>query len=346
MRRIAPLLLLAVGCAGLRCMPTKIPNGIVRTRLGVFMLDDKPVKFLGINVYPLASRPLPKFICGRSYTDAEVRQTMDEVRALVPPPFVPVIRLNMFRNFIGPERDWSRYDLIFAEARARGIKIVATLDSHWGSCSGEGVRPPKWYCLGYRQPGKNGLPSQWEHVRDAARRYRDEPALLMWQIINEGQCDDAEALLAYAADLSSLLKHHDPNHLVSFGTMGDDRHRPGAEGSAYARLHQLPTIDVVESHEYPLEGAPPGTWLEAPLRNCLTVGDTYDKPCMIGEIGMTALTPEAKARRAELVTARIRELFRQGAQAVMIWSYRSGDWQKDIDPTDPLYDAIKKAPLD
>jgi hypothetical protein len=67
---------------------------------------------------------------------------------------------------------------------------------------------------------------------------------------------------------------------------------------------------------------------------------------MMGELGMIAETPAQKAARASILTERVRLFFRSGAQIVLIWSYRASDWQRDFDPADPLYAALRTASLD
>lgn len=309
---------------------------------GGLTLAERPYRFLGVNIYSLSSRPAPHFHCGRVFTDAEVDATMAEVKAMGG----DAIRFMAFQPFTRGGEDWARTDLIMSLARKHGLRLVVTLDSQWGACTGEGYRAAEWYRVGYRHRPAAG-PSFREYVKMAVRRYRDEPAVLMWQVMNEAESraskdsgpDDPMALYAFAVDMTSLIRSIDKNHLVSFGTIGDGRRRSGAEGSHYSLLHSIPSIDIVEAHLYPSE--PPTQIWPSAEGECLDAADTFGKPCVIGEIGLTATTPHAKTERAKSIVARMRDLWSKDVAGILIWSYRSGDHEKDFDPSDPLYGAFR-----
>jgi hypothetical protein len=107
-------------------------------------------------------------------------------------------------------------------------------------------------------------------------RYRDEPAIFGWMLMNEaegrtaGGQDAAEALYTFTRDMSAYVKALDQHHLVTLGTIGGGQ--PGMHGANFERLHGLPTIDFADYHDYghneaPLPGAP--VTLQAPIQTAL-----------------------------------------------------------------------------
>ena len=131
-------------------------------------------------------------------------------------------------------RDWTAFDRTLATARAHGVKVIATLTDQWGNC-GSSVpgRPATRTRPGTRaatssrtRPG----PSRTETwVAEIVNRYKNDPTILAWQLVNEPEVGDCGAvpestatadLKAFATDVSGLIKSIDPNHLVSLGTLG------------------------------------------------------------------------------------------------------------------------------
>ena len=70
--------------------------------------------------------------------------------------------------------------------------------------------------------------------------YKDDPAIMSWQIGNEPRAFSKEALPAFEqwlAETSALIRELDPNHLISIGSEG----AWGCEGQEY-RLLQYPPV--------------------------------------------------------------------------------------------------------
>jgi endo-1,4-beta-mannosidase len=342
MRRIILFCLLTASCAtGGRKAASVIPpdDGIVRAQAGRFILDGRPIRFLGVNIYSLASRPEPHFSCGRTFTDQEVVATLSEVKMAG----LNAVRVMAFPQFTDGGRDFSRFDLIVDEAERLGLFLIVTLDSQWGLCTGEGYRAAEWYRIGYRRPGADGQPSFREYARRFLLRYRARRGIAVIQIVNEAEARQSKdggpdaplALYAFAKDMSLIIKSIDPHHLVSLGTIGDEQNRSGAEGSYYLLLHSLDSIDIVEGHSYRF-GAPNA------VETCLETARLLKKPCLIGEIGIPVASDQDRVNRARLLPELIRNAFQDGVDGALVWSYRAGDGSHDFDPSDPLYDAIRR----
>ena len=61
-------------------------------------------------------------------------------------------------------------------------------------------------------------------------------------------CSPTADLYNFAADVSGLIKSLDPNHLVNLGTMGGGQ--CGSQGADYQKLGAIPSIYVLEFHDY------------------------------------------------------------------------------------------------
>ena len=173
--------------------------------------------------------------------------------------------------------------------------MIATLTDQWGNCGSSvpgGYKDASWYEGGYQQPDPVGIVSYRDFVSEIVSRYKDDPTILAWQLVNEpevGNCDvvpestAAADLKAFAADVSGLIKSIDPNHLVSLGTLGTGQ--CGARESRLSGCDERPDLDLCEYHDYQFGSPMPGdefNGLKARLDQCGTLG----KPLIVGEVGI------------------------------------------------------------
>jgi endo-1,4-beta-mannosidase len=315
-------------------------RGFVTASGSDLMLDGERYRFLGVNIYSLASAAPGSdgFACGERRTDAEVGAIMDELAAMG----CNAVRIDAYQSFTSGDTDYARLDLIIDEARRRGIRVIMTLENQWPDCTEGGYKYSDWYRSGYRAPYGAYPLSYREYVARVVRRYRDEPTVLMWQLMNEAESktlqnlDDPEALLAFAEDMAAVVHGIDDGHLLSLGTIGVAR--PGSGGAFYALLHQLPGIDLAEAHDYhaDTQAMPREVWLS------LLAARAIGRPFFIGEIGMDS-PPLEPAQRATLVVEKLEAAWYAEADGALIWSYRAGDGgNKDFDSRDPLAAALRR----
>lgn len=314
------------------------------------------LRFVGANRYDLASSPpsVGGYVCGRGYEDAELARLLDE---LVASTGARVVRTWAFARFTDGGRDFSTLDRLIAAARARGLRLVLTLENEWRDCTdgdpatSDGRKGPTWFAGGWQGAYR-------EHLSRVVARYRDEPAVAMWQLMNEAECPDADALLAFARNASALVKSLDPNHLVSLGTIGTGQ--AGTDNARFERLHALDGIDVVEAHDYAqpptyAEAAEPipGTTAGAPRANsvasALAAAHAVGKPFFIGEAGLTAPRPPhafTVEERAAALDAKIAAHQAVGTDGFLVWSFYDlapGDPQGwDFDGADPLAAVLRR----
>ncbi|CAK0784598.1 hypothetical protein CVIRNUC_007802 [Coccomyxa viridis] len=181
-------------------------------------------------------------------------------------------------------------DYVVAQAALHGIRLILTLTNYWPDYGGT----PQW-AQWYNQSSlvefyqddniRAGVKSYMGKIimrnnTITGRLYRDEPAILAWDIMNEPQFpgdDTGKLLTAWIDDMASFIKGVDSNHLVmvgSFGAFGastpgllaqnptdmvvltdqDTRLFPVAQvcqGEDSSAIAALPHIDMADMHIYP-----------------------------------------------------------------------------------------------
>jgi endo-1,4-beta-mannosidase len=335
-----------VGCEGAR-LEVSCPAGspFVSARDGALCLDGAPFRFVGVNRYDVASAPpgAPGFACGRRYDDATLERMMGELAQLG----VRVLRTWAFQSFTAGGTDFSTFDRLIASARRHDVRLALVLENEWRDCTEpdatpDGRKGSAWFAGGWLRPlGAQPL-SYAEHLDAIVGRYRDEPQIALWQLMNEAE-GDFVSLHDFARRASERVKAIDPNHLVSLGTMGTGQ--PGTAGFDYLRLHAADTLDLVEAHDY---GAERDGFPQA-LANDLAMARHLGKPFFIGEAGIAAPAPAhpfSYPERAALFDAKLSAAFAAGVTGYLIWSYydlSTTNWQGwDFGPGDPLAAVVAR----
>ncbi len=115
------------------------------------------------------------------------------------------------------------------------------------------------------------------------RRYKDEPAVIMWELANEPRVEPQrqEQFYAWIDEMAAYIKSIDTQHLVSSGSEGDI-------ATDFVRTHASPHIDIASFHLYPEhwnlsdEGA-----LNYIRRHVKQAHEQLGKPIFAGEFGRT-----------------------------------------------------------
>jgi hypothetical protein len=257
-----------------------IVDGEFVTREGSrLMLTGDPFRFVGTNAYFLQ----PEIVYGNV---SGVVETLDAAASLG----MSVVRTWAFNDNdslkdpaaiqaepgVYREESLEALDHVVAEAKQRNIRLILTLVNYWPDYGGV-RRYMSWCDCGATESSFYSEEEMKGWYRDYARMlvnrtntvtgipYRDEPAILAWELGNElrnpgGSVDD---FLAWQEEMATYIKGLDPNHLVADGGEGfDDAHElypglsnsyavRGDEGVSYHRLVSLPSIDMVSYHLYP-----------------------------------------------------------------------------------------------
>ena len=295
------------------------------TRSGTqLLLKGKPYRFTGLNIYNANSS-------GNCWY-AMASGTMLDRSLTAIGSGKEAFRAWFFQSLAttGGQRDWSAFDHTLAVARAHGVKVIATLANQWADCEpAAGYKSDAWYTGGYMQPDPGGTVSYRDWVAEVVTRYRNDPTILAWQLVNEAEVkpgindvcstNAAAILKAFAADVSGEMKSLDPNHLVSLGTMGGGQ--CGAQGAEYQDVYSVATIDLCEYHDYQPNAPMPGDqWngLQVRIDQC----NALSKPLFVGETGIIPNDVGGTLDgRAAALDAKLHAQFGAGIAGVLEWAW-------------------------
>src|SRR4051812_19824281 len=121
-------------------------------------------------------------------------------------------------------------DRTIAWCEQRGLRLILPLVNYWDDFGG--MREyGRWFGFRerdsfYTEPVIRDAYRAWaQHLLTrtnsiTGRQYRDEPAILAWELANEPRCTAADGinrLLEWATEMSGFLRSLDPNHLIGVG---------------------------------------------------------------------------------------------------------------------------------
>ena len=333
------------GRAFLWQLPSGPPPGLVQRSGTNLVVDGQPYRPIGLNIYNANSS-------GNCWYDLAHGSTLDDSLSAIGTG-KNAIRAWFFQDLAttNGQRDWSAFDHTLAVARAHGVKVIATLANQWADCEpAAGYKTPSWYTDGYKQVDPGGTVSYRDWVQEVAARYKDDPTVMAWQLLNEPEIGDCGAvpessavdiLSSFASDVSGAIKAVDPNHLISLGTIGSGQ--CGAQGADYKTVMNVPTLDLCEFHDYTPSQLIPGdpfNGLQVRINQCNQLG----KPILVGELGVKPSDVGGTlAARANTVASKLCAQLSAGVAGVLLWA-----WDKDgslldnfdIGPGDPVLDGL------
>ena len=233
------------------------------------------------------------------------------------------------------ERGLRGLDRAVSEAKARGLRVVLTLVNNWEHYGG---LPAYARWAGKSEDAFFGDAEMMGYWKDYASmlvnrinvytgiRYKDEPAILAWELGNEFRCKacvGTSRVIDTVRALAQHIKQADPNHLISDGGEGFDdapslykglsNQYPvaGHEGLSYSRALQIEEIDLASYHFYP------AAWGLKSKKDVAVWIDSHEvlakmagKVPYLGEFGDAPLPLEMRdARRAEIYRGWLERLF-------------------------------------
>ena len=301
------------------------------TRAGSELLvDGQPFRFTGLNIFNANS------VNNSCWGGLGAGPGLDEALTAIGPGQT-VFRAWFFQNLAtsNGERDWSAFDHTLSVARQHGVRVIATLGNFWNDCEGSAMpakyRTESWFRTGYRNQHAAGLPATYrEWAAEVVLRYRNDPTIMAWQLINEastpsdggsGACTrtSAATLRAFAQDMAAMIKDIDARHLLSLGTVGGGE--CGTRGADYLYVHSVPGIDLCEMHDYGPAAEPIPTQAQNGLAARLAQCRSLNKPLFMGETGMEISPTLSAAQRASALRARLAAEFQAGVVGSLIWDW-------------------------
>ena len=202
-------------------------------------------------------------------------------------------------------------DYLLTEMGRRGMVAVLYLNNSWEWSGGYGFYLEQAGEGKTPRPNEDGYPAFMNFVQKYAtsekahqlfynyvrfiisrvnrytgKAYKDDPAIMSWQIGNEPRAFSKEALPAFEKwlrEASSLIRSLDGNHLISIGSEG----AWGCEGSydSYKRICSDPNIDYCNIHLWPYNWgwAKKDSLREDVQRSCENSRDYIDRHLKICE---------------------------------------------------------------
>jgi hypothetical protein len=227
---------------------------------------EQPFTVKGVNYYPRQA-PWQRFLS--EARPAEMAQELDVIKKAG----FNTLRIFLWyqplftcqpEDAIPNEDTFAQVDQLLTLARQRDLKVIVTLNDLPDLI----FRP---------------LYTDWAHydnqTRYIIRRYRNEPAILAWDVRNEGDIDygaqspaDAKftqaEVVKWVAHVTELVREHDPHHLVTAGWWSD----PSATA---------PHVDFLSFH-YWTDDQPLASLIQSYRQN------SAGKPLLLGEFGYSS----------------------------------------------------------
>jgi mannan endo-1,4-beta-mannosidase len=233
------------------------------------------------------------------------------------------------------------------EAKRRGIRLIIPLVNNWGEYGGLPAYAA-WAEQVYGGPYDHDdfftrpeLKQWWKDYvfmlvnrvnTFTGIRYRDEPAILAWEIGNELRCQSCRGttrLPDAVAELARFLKDVAPDQLVSDGGDGFDDEPTlyaglsnlyavrGDEGASFSKLARVDALDMLSYHFYPRNyGFSTARDAELWIARHQAIAGMSGKVAYLGECGFVA--PDSE--RAQSYDAWLRHLFAlSGGQLGLFW---------------------------
>ena len=324
--------------------PATSVAGFVSAEGSSFTVDGNPFRFVGVNIYDAAASDFYSCDPDRRMSDAELRSTLKTLRDSYG---VTVVRFWAYQTYTKSATDFSALDAVISAARDNGIRLLPVLEDGPGYCSTGVKGQPKrlygdddWYADGYRAPYGSAALSYRDYVQRVVSRYKDEPVVFGWSLMNEADTTRRNAqgrsvLVDFASDVGALVKQSDSNHLLTLGTQSNGA--PGASGPDFTAVYSLPVLDFAEVHDWaywgddanPLPGGTDGTPPAAGAAACqqldAAIGCSFAqlpalaKPLLVGEAGMGGGDAAALQQRADRLGAKIDAAFAAGAGGYLLW---------------------------
>jgi mannan endo-1,4-beta-mannosidase len=203
-----------------------------------------------------------------------------------------------------------RLDRAVASAGQRGIRLILALTNYWRDFGGI-PQYQKWFNLAdpnqfYSNAECKQAYRSWVSAliqrrnTITGRLYRDEPAILAWELGNELRCPvsgGVEILVNWATEMSDFIRSLDSNHLITVGDEGYFRHHlaggntlfNGSFGVSCEDLLGIGAIDFGTVHLYPEtmgKGQDAVQFGEMWIKEHIAAGFRANKPMLIEEYGM------------------------------------------------------------
>jgi len=322
------------------CTPVFAQSSAYVTRQGSQLyLYNQPYRFVGVNRYNLLTTGgNPYRGCGGSWSESDLDPYFSELKQ----QGIQAIRFWMFQSFTDSGAYFNRMDTLINLSTKYGVLLMPVFENHWSACTTGGEKTADWYSTGYKSTYGYSKTLK-EYISVVVSRYKNSPQILAWQIMNEAESSDGQSLVTFADDIARTIKMNDPNHLVSFGTLGSNQNGM----NMYRQIHSSQAIDLLEYHDYDYDCC--GVLYPPLLDTRIADAAALNKPIFVGEAGIrTGCTGcISLSERSQIFDNKIRDFFGKEGSGYLIWSYRDREFNQSTDAfgfnqSDPLSSVIKR----
>jgi mannan endo-1,4-beta-mannosidase len=327
-------------------------SGAFVTRVGQqLLLNGSPFRMLGFNIWRAniaSQQPNTGYFVNNGTTLAD---SLDAINANGGGK--NTIRAWFFQQYVTPggvAYNWAAFDKTLLVAASKGFKVIATLTDQW-AYEGPPYKDTAWYSGGYQTQVYSGTLNSVAYaeavpyrqfVQDVVTRYKDNPTIAAWELVNEAEVQDSSAatscpvnavgiLSAFVQDVGTLIKSIDANHLVSLGMAGNGN--CGTIEGDYQTIVALPQIDLCSFHDY--YGAASSTAFNQynGLNVRISQAAAVNKPIYIGEVGLHLNTSPVNGslttRATYLGQKMSAQLGMQGVVGYIPWQWDSRGYSDD-----------------
>lgn len=187
---------------------------------------------------------------------------------------------------------FGRLDFLIAEAAKRDLKLIIAFLDFW-AYTGGAQQMRSWYASQDQNTFFFSDPRSLEDYRALVRHvltrknsvtnivYKDDPAILGWDLMNEPNIDPPRLTLRWIGDMAAFVKSIDSNHLVGSG-----------HGHEHMEDLALPSIDFGTWHGYPLYFNISNDQFNTMINDYCAKGRAASKPVLLEEFGLARSHPE------------------------------------------------------
>lgn len=333
---IVGLALVAIVTTVVLVRPAAGPGPEFVTRDGDhLMLEGEPFSYASTNTYELMFQQPPTI---DNYLDRMVEQNLSVLRTWAffdignedGSNGVEIANKGTYFQYFDPEQGRPVYndgptglehlDYVVYAAKERGIKLILPFVNNWANFGGVDQyvrwRGGLWHDDFINDDTIKGWYKDWvNHLLNRTNiytgvKYKDEPAIMAWELVNEFRCSESGPYASSAGcispnivdwvdEMSTYVKSIDRNHLVAFGSEGFLCTHPGggdwltacSETGDPEAITNLPNIDMNGIHIYPDHWNPEeptddgAAWSVWWIEQHAAIAERAGKPFYIGEYG-------------------------------------------------------------
>ena len=349
--------------------PTVDPEAFVRAEGADLVLGGEPFAYAGANAYTLMLEAPPSvdlymrtaaeenFTALRAWAFLDIGTEDGEGSVEISTSGIyfqywdPVAGAPAFND--GPN-GLERLDYVLASANEHNIKLVLPFVNNWTNFGGmdQYVRwaGGQYHDDFFTDPKIKQWYKDWvSHLLNRTNtitgvKYKDDPAILLWELGNEMRCSESgpypssdacgsAMMVEWADEMSAFVREQDPNHLIAFGGEGFLCTEPDSdnwllnctESADPVALLALDNIDIHGIHVYPNHWLPtpdPSGWQDWAAWFIDVQGQIAadaNKPYYIGEYGWLD-----QGRRMVVFDDWLQHFYDAGGDGSHFWALQPG----------------------